>query len=53
MTQEQMQITMAYTKLANQLKDQYDKYMEECISQPDVYDGIREDDAYLWFVESL
>ena len=53
MNQEQMQITMAYHQLLTELKETYDTYMDEAGKELEHYEGIRKDDAIIWFVESL
>lgn len=53
MTHEQLQIHAAYGRILKHLEERYTDFMTDAASSPEDFEGMREDDAFVWFIESF
>ena len=53
MTKEQLQIQAAFGLAVKHLEECRDRWIKDAVDNPEDYEGITTDGAYIWFVESF
>lgn len=46
-------IIVAFNQIVQQLEKMRDAFIKDLDENPDTYEGITIDDAYIWFIEGL